>query len=375
MPSPSPRTAATALVLIVLIMSATLTNAAPGPHDCSLNGVWDGAACKCDKPWTGPECGVLEYATTPASGKSLCPESDTHNTWNGAIIEGPDGVYHLYNPLYAPGALGAVSTTTMLHGTANNIAGPYTWGAKPNIPIDLLHSSFDGPKSVVYQDSVTNKTMYSLWLGGGVYLAESVDGPFTKVDQLRYPGSNPAPFYHDGLFYYTNSPCQTVWTTPRLVPGAKWTVHGTIDHTDVPAGWIPEDSDLWVDKKGNFHIINHAYNPHEWDNCSSSVLSSHFFSKDAKTWSFYKEGIQPYSHTVKYDDGSSFMFVTMERPNVYLDKTGQLTHIHLAADLVDYSRTKNCAARANHSHYGHCPCDNCKYEDHGGTTIIALAVN
>jgi len=60
------------------------------------------------------------------------------------LARAPPRSYHLYNPLYAPGALGAVSTTTMLHGTANNIAGPYTWGAKPNIPIDLLHSSFDG---------------------------------------------------------------------------------------------------------------------------------------------------------------------------------------------------------------------------------------
>ena len=34
-----------------------------------------------------PVCAVAQ-----ASGKSLYPESDTHNTWNGAIIEGPDGV-------------------------------------------------------------------------------------------------------------------------------------------------------------------------------------------------------------------------------------------------------------------------------------------
>jgi hypothetical protein len=51
---------------------------------------------------------------------------------------------------------------------------------------------------------------------------------------------------------------------------------------------------------------------------------------------------------------------------------GQLTHIHLAADLV--TQAEGCADRTNHTHYGHCPCDNCKYEDHGGTTIIALAV-
>lgn len=29
----------------------------------------------------------------------------------------------------------------------------------------------------------------------------------------------------------------------------------------VPADWNPEDPHLWVDRRGNWHIVNHAYNP------------------------------------------------------------------------------------------------------------------
>jgi hypothetical protein len=50
------------------------------------------------------------------------PASSPNNTWNGAIIRGSDGVYHLYDPIFQPGTLGG--TTTMLHGTSTSITGP-----------------------------------------------------------------------------------------------------------------------------------------------------------------------------------------------------------------------------------------------------------
>jgi hypothetical protein len=148
----------------------------------------------------------------------------------------------------------------MLHGTSNKITGPYVWGKKPNIKIDNL-GPFDGPKSVVYTERGTNKTKYSLWLGGGVYIADSVDGPFDKLKEFTYPGHNPAPLWYKGAFYYTNmagTKSSTVYTTPHLVAGAKWTVYGSIDNSDVPENWIPEDPTMWVDKRGSFHIINHG---------------------------------------------------------------------------------------------------------------------
>ena len=108
---------------------------------------------------------------------------------------------------------------------------------------------------------------------------------------------------------------------------------------------------MWVDKRGNWHIVNHAFNSHEWQNCATSLLSTHFFSSDAgKNWHFLPQAVQPYAHTVQYDDGSAHMFVTMERPNLFFDARGQLTHIHLAADLV--GGDEGCGNRTEHAHYG-----------------------
>ena len=148
--------------LLLLATTALDANAkCTADLDCSLNGVCStSGVCECDGPWKGPACGVLGYKTTPASGRSLYPESDPRNTWNGAIIRGPDGMYNLYAPIYEKGML-PCCTTTMLHGTAKNVTGPYVWGEKPDIAIDKMEA-FDGPKSVVYTEPGTNKTTYSL---------------------------------------------------------------------------------------------------------------------------------------------------------------------------------------------------------------------
>lgn len=79
-----------------------------------------------------------------------------------------------------------------------------------------------------------------------------------------------------------------------------------------------------------------------------------------------------YSHTVHYDDGTSHTYTTLERPNLHFDSKGQMTHLNVAADLI--TGDEGCAARTRHSHFGHCPCDNCKWDDHAGTIIIALDV-
>lgn len=42
-----------------------------------------------------PCCESLQYAVTPASGKNLWTGNASLNTWNGPILQGPDGVFHL----------------------------------------------------------------------------------------------------------------------------------------------------------------------------------------------------------------------------------------------------------------------------------------
>ena len=80
--------------------------------------------------------------------------------------------------------------------------------------------------------------------------------------------------------------------------------------------------------------------------------------------------VEPYSHTVHYDDGSSFTFATLERPNLHFNAEGQMTHINLAADLTTPDQGCNGAANEGKAR----SCAECKFYNHCGTTIIALDV-
>lgn len=328
--------------------------------DCSLNGVCSASACVCDAPWAGAACERLAFATTPAAAKSLAPRADARNTWNGPIVAEADA-FHAYVPVYGKGSLSAPES--LLHGVASRIEGPYDWATYPP-----LMQGGENPAALVFVDPATGKRVVSVWAGGRVLVADTAAGPFVQIDRFGYVGGNPAPTYHDGAFYMTNQFTLQVFTTPRLAPGGVWAVYANISHEALPANdYHVEDPFLWVDSRNNWHIINHAYSNLEFENCSSSAVSAHFFSVDGRDWRF---SAQPYDHEVAYDDGTSHSYVTLERPNLFFDAAGALTHAHFAADLV--TGDEGCAARKDHARNGHCPCDDCKWDDLAGTIVVAL---
>ena len=224
--------------------------------DCSLNGKCVTGSCSCDKPWKGPVCGVLGYKVTPFTAKNIYNSSDPRNTWNGPIVIGPDGKKaHIYVPIYKVGSLGG--PTDILHGTADVVTGPWDW-SKPTLPTQ----GGENPAFITYQDPKSGKTVYSMWMGGSVRLADNLDGPFVKVSNFTYPGGNPAPVLYKGAFYQTNQgtsevtthpPLQRavrlrrppsvlmctptnaqIFTTTSLAPGGLWTSFSKISHDNFP---------------------------------------------------------------------------------------------------------------------------------------------
>lgn len=311
----------------------------------------------------GPTCAHVSFSVTPVSGKSLYNVSDPRNTWNGPIVHGPDGKLHMYVPLYAIGSLSKVEQT--LHGLSDAIEGPWDWDTLPPLPIADIN-----PAALTY--NTAGVPSYTVWLGGSVLVAASPYGPFEEVANFTYPGVNPAPIFHNGAFFMTNQGTETIWTVPAIAPGAIWTVYANISHAALPPAteqYHVEDPYLWVDQRGYWHIVNHAYSNVQWEACGSSDVSAHFFSEDGLDWNFSR---QPWGHTVTYTDGSSHTFTTLERPSPHFSTNGTLTHITLAADLV--TGDEGCANRTDHAHNGHCPCDNCKWDDHAGTTVVFLGL-
>eukprot|EP01049_Picozoa_sp_SAG25_P005632 SAG25_NODE_392_length_8604_cov_13.605879_2_plen_153_part_00 len=144
---------------------------------------------------------------------------------------------------------------------------------------------------------------------------------------------------------------------------------------------------LWIDQNNNWHIINHAYNTGQFDHCEDSAISSHIFSRDGKAWHSLPKYVQPYSSRVHYSDGTSRVYATQERPNLFgtFDDFGRLTqptHLTNAADGAHGNA--GCKAQAPcQADYGgrlrpQChppsPCVNCKWLDKADTIIRMLNV-
>jgi hypothetical protein len=102
------------------------------------------------------------------------------------------------------------------------------------------------------------------------------------------------------------------------------------------------------------------------------MVSDHFYSADGMDWKMISPNVEPYAHTIRYDDGTSHTYTTLERPNIHFDATGQMTHLNLAADLI--TGDEGCKDRKDHNRGGGCCCTNCKWTDHEGTIIVALEV-
>jgi hypothetical protein len=234
-------------------------------------------SCICDKPWKGPSCGSLGYKkTTPISGKSLFPLNKSHNTWNGPIVGPVNGTFHLFNPYYGnyTGIKSLFRVEYIMHGTSDKIEGPYTWDVKPNLPGGI------NPMFLAYNDSQTGKTRYTLWNGG----IREAQPPFINWTNVPAPhgggdcGTNGAPAYRNGRFYCVSQHTTEIVSTPVL--GGKWTKLADINVSTSTVKNIPyaklmpniEDPYLWIDKRGNFHVINHRY-WNETDRCYTSKVN------------------------------------------------------------------------------------------------------
>jgi hypothetical protein len=213
-----------ALALATLAAAQQCTTA----MDCNLNGLCIANACSCMNPWYGPFCEELAYALTPASAKSLFDSgASKNNTWGGPIMTAPDGTFHLFSPLYRAGSLSGPTSTK--HGVAQVITGPYDWTQYEDLPLP-----YENPAAVAFVDPATGKKRYTLWSGGQVHVADSPADAFVPVPGFTYPGGNPAPIFYNGSWYMTNQQTTTVYTTPALVAGARWSVFANISHAALP---------------------------------------------------------------------------------------------------------------------------------------------
>eukprot|EP00930_Biecheleria_cincta_P089196 TRINITY_DN78467_c0_g1_i1.p1 TRINITY_DN78467_c0_g1~~TRINITY_DN78467_c0_g1_i1.p1 ORF type:complete len:416 (-),score=27.68 TRINITY_DN78467_c0_g1_i1:609-1856(-) len=362
--------------------------------NCSLNGACLEGVCLCDRPWSGVACETMDFLPVSfPQGYGMTPNV---TSWGGnAIFDGTD--YHIFVstmtngcPLQECGANSRID-----HGTAKTITGPYVFSdvavnvlAHNSAPIQLPDGSYaivhifpgaDGPDSGKncsqpdYERTQQNPRelinewtdKYDIGRGGScVHWSKSLYGPWEPILPLDHKicknCNNPAPWVHPNgtIFMF----CQGEIIKASSLTG-EWTSVVNVSLPPGPDGAY-EDPFLYTTSRG-FHLLFHVYNteenPPHGHECFNATTSAHAYSEDGFTW--YTSPVQPYGTQIELVGGRTITVSTRERPKLFFDSTGTMTHLFTAV----------CGASS-------CPdgpptgCVDCKYANWDYTLVSPLDV-
>jgi hypothetical protein len=285
-----------------------------------------------------------------ASG-GVGPGKETNFYWDGKIVKGEDGKYHLYASHwnhsigFGPPSGGSTGwmTSIPMQAVADNVMGPYVSQgncyAKNQAGNDMGHN-------VTALVTPTGTTPYTLSVGeivpGQMFSSSSANGPWTLIGLLQTSANG-----HNNCgtlssnFTFTVGPNGRFWATSRggcVMDGANvlgpYTVetNSILPNLENNDNGNAEDEVIWY-SGGYFHIV---YN--YWDH----QRAYHIMSKDGTTgWSstgLAYQGTQSPANAssswLRYTDGTLNTWHNMERPGVY-QENGHVTHFTFAVTDTD----------------------------------------
>eukprot|EP01007_Sphenomonas_quadrangularis_P002684 NODE_443_length_1479_cov_149.490210_g327_i0.p1 GENE.NODE_443_length_1479_cov_149.490210_g327_i0~~NODE_443_length_1479_cov_149.490210_g327_i0.p1 ORF type:complete len:402 (+),score=90.41 NODE_443_length_1479_cov_149.490210_g327_i0:45-1250(+) len=355
--------------LLALFLAGLL--ACQDDMDCHLNGICQNGACLCDHAWTGERCTSLYLLPATPGGGIVEPAV---STWGAGVVK-RDGVYHMFfsEMVESCGLTSWQTNSRIVHATSSVIDGPYTrknvtvpiWSHNPAIvqapdgTLILFHIGtgqalrpiVDGSWAGKCRDGSSPCAMNSY----GAHMCncscppptplppgEAVDSsnagepepPFLEADQDQLCFSvakspegpwkplcahvngwvfnrgfnNPAPYMKK------NGEIHIVFSIGGdLMPMIRAkSYEGPYEVLGAKACGSGEDPFLYIDKRGNFHCINHRL-----PFLNISAVAGHAYSRDGINWKIADE--PAYSTTVTYTNGTTLLYGKRERPHLLFD--------------------------------------------------------
>ena len=254
--------------------------------------------------------------------------------WDGGIIKGPDGTYHMFASRWNQSAghngwFGSVA----VHATSSNLYGPYTdkglcWpndqgGKGHNVvpfqlkdgryailvsetrrPADIFVSnSLDGPWSKLGSVSITTNAYSSKYTASNVYIMLRPDGRYGLIER-------------DGVIGISDN---------VLGP---YTIQGTNIYEKIPG--CPtvnmEDPVMWY-SGGLYHII-----VNKWDTRKAYHITSQDGISNWKLEPGY--AYDPTANFIRYSNGTVNHWNKLERPNVYMENDHVVAMTLAAIDVA-----------------------------------------
>jgi hypothetical protein len=307
--------------------------------------VWGGATVGPRDPANGLE--------DNGSSGGVGPGQETNYYWDGKILKGDDGKYHLYAsrwlhsngfgpPAGGPSGSGWESSIP-IQAVSNNVMGPYV--VQGNCYSANQEGNDMGHNTTALL-TPTGASPYTLSVGeivpGQMFSASSANGPWTPLG-LTQTSSNGHTACGDlsSNFTFTVGPNNRFWATSRggcvmdsaqVLGSYKVETDSVLPNLEHNDNGDAEDEVIWY-SGGYFHIVYNYWNVQR---------AYHIMSKDGITgWAstgLAYQGVQSpanaNSNWLRYTDGTVNQWHNMERPGVY-QENGHVTHFTFAVTDVD----------------------------------------
>jgi hypothetical protein len=253
------------------------------------------------------------------------------NYWDGQIIHGPDGKYHIFASRWeqSKGHNGWWSSQAV-HAVSDRLTGPY-------VDKGLLWPNDQGGKGHNVTALVLPDGRYAVVVSetrpGDVFVSASLDGPWEHLGALQLAPnqfsagekmSNVSIMVRpDGAFEIVPRSGR-IWISKTGILG-PYTVQGPPIYTTIPQlasrqPFFLEDPVIWF-SGGLFHITVNDWNARQ---------AFHLTSADGiHDWTFRGLAYDPRKPFVRYTDGTVNHWEKMERPGVLIEN-GHVTAVTLA---------------------------------------------
>ena len=261
--------------------------------------------------------------------------------WDGKIIKGPDGKYHMFASRWdqATGHNGWFGSSTV-HAVSDHVMGPYIdkglcWpdnehGKGHNVTALALP---DGGYAIVVSETRP----------GDVFVSKSLDGPWEYKGSIKVAKNDFSKLGRasnisitlraDGNFEIV-ARSGAIWISKAGILG-PYTVQGPSIYPNLPG--LPqqdlphlEDPVVWY-SGGLYHIV-----VNNW----SDRKAYHLTSADGITdWKFRGVAYDPTADFLRYTDGTVNHWNKIERPNVLIED-GHVTHFTFAVIDVPKEQEK-----------------------------------
>lgn len=282
---------------------------------------------------------TLKEALKPAVKKGGF-KMEGYILWCPSVIK-VGKTYHLFASRWPEqyGLRGWTKYSEIVRASSDNLYGPYKF---EEVVIQKREGHWDndrahnpkivkaGDKYVLYYISSANETGYAY--------AQSITGPWTRVDSVAMPFSNPAPLIrNDGSVYvFGRKAIGRVRIAQAYEARTFNSLYKMISHQFnlLPDSNQLEDPTIWW-ASDQYNVILSDFNG---DATGVKKAGAQYYSTDGIHYKpVTKEPI--YTKTVNYDDGSSTTFRRRERPFVYVNEKGAVTAFFTSC-LVQYEDGK-----------------------------------